>query len=54
MFTGLFEGKLPAEQSSITIISKTKLLIPSNHIYTKYFYQKNNLEEDPSRRGSLY
>jgi hypothetical protein len=39
-------GKPPTEQHSITIILKTKLLMPSTPIYTKSIYQKNNLEED--------
>jgi hypothetical protein len=39
-------GKPPAEQRSITIILKTRLLMPSTPIYTKSIYQKNNLEED--------
>ena len=47
-------GQPPTEQSSITIISKTKLPMPSTPIYTKYVYQKNNLEEDPSRSRSFY
>ena len=47
-------GQPPVEQSSITIILKTKLLMPSTLIYTKSIYQKNNLEEDLSRSGSFY
>jgi hypothetical protein len=39
-------GQPLVEQSSITIILKTKLLMPSTPIYTKSIYQKNNLEED--------
>jgi hypothetical protein len=39
-------GKPSAQQSSITIILKKKLLVPLNHIYTKSIYQNNNLEED--------
>jgi len=28
--------------------------MPSTHIYGKYIYQNNNLEEDLSRIGSFY
>jgi hypothetical protein len=34
------------EKRFITIILKIRLLMPSNPIYTKYIYQKNNLDED--------
>jgi hypothetical protein len=54
MFTCLFKG----ETSSIVDIYynniQDKVLIPSTPIYTKYVYQKNHLEEDPSRSGSFY
>jgi hypothetical protein len=39
-------GKPLVEQSSITIILKIRLCMPSIPIYTKSIYQKNNLEED--------
>jgi hypothetical protein len=38
-------GEPLAEKSSIKMISKTKILIPSTLIYTKSVYHKKNLEE---------
>ena len=39
-------GNPPIEQCSITIILKTKILMPSTPIYTKSIYHKNTIEED--------
>ena len=35
-------GKPPIKKNSITIILKTKLLIPATPIYTKYIYTKEH------------
>jgi hypothetical protein len=54
MFTGLFEGETSNRASLYYNKLQDRVLIPSTPIYTKYVYQKKNLEEDPSRSGSFY
>jgi hypothetical protein len=54
MFTGLFEGETSSRVELYYNNIQARVLIPSTPIYTKYVYQKNHLEEDPSRSRSFY
>ena len=53
MFTGLFEGETSSWAELYYNNIQARVLIPSIPIYTKYVYQKKNLEEDPSR-GEIF
>jgi hypothetical protein len=54
MFTGLFEGETSSRVELYYNNIQARVIIPSTPIYTKYVYQKNHLEEDPSRSRSFY
>ena len=54
MFTFLFEGETSSQAKLYYNNIQARVRIPSTPIYTKYVYQKNHLEEDPSRSGNFY
>jgi hypothetical protein len=54
MFTGLFEGETSSRAELSYNNIQARVIIPSTPIYTKYVYQKKNLEEDPSRSERFY
>ena len=54
MVTDLFEGETSSRGELYYNNIQARVIIPLTPIYTKYVYQKKNLEEDPSRSGSFY
>jgi hypothetical protein len=48
MFTCLFEGANSSREDLYYNNIQARVLIPLTPIYTKYVYQENHLEEDPS------
>jgi len=51
---GLFEGETSSQAEIYYNNLQDRVLILSTPIYTKYVYQKKNLEEDPSRSGNFH